>query len=131
MFGRFRPWVPLLLALMIVGPAAPVEARPCIWPHERPTLTDEVGQASIVLIGSVAGADEPSQTTDFRVEAFIKDREQRVRSKTVKLTRYLEPSRDKVRPRYLVYLDVHTDKNKVFIDPYRKVLLKPDSRVPE
>jgi hypothetical protein len=135
MVGLFRRGVPwLLLALLVWGlAAAPGEACPFCAAEKGATLTEEVDLANMVLFGSTANADEPSQTTDLVVESVVKDHKERGKRNTVKLNRYVPPPLDGARYKYLVFFDIYKDKdtNKVRVDPYKGTAVKFNSKVPD
>jgi hypothetical protein len=92
------------------------------------TLTGDVGQASMVLVGTLTNAkltaaDTLDGTTDLVIDAVIKDNPIVAGQKVVTLPKYI-PDTDK-KYKYLVFCDVFKGK----IDPYRGVAVKADCDV--
>lgn len=130
-----RTFVWLLAGLVALGlPTATLACPFCTMQGQ--TLTDEVGQASMVLYGSLKNAklsgngDLGEGTTDLVIEAIIKkhdllDDKKVVKtvdgSKVVTLERYVPSDRDG-KYKYLVFCDVFKGR----IDPYRGVAVKTD-----
>lgn len=133
MLHRFR--TPLTAVLACVGFAAVAAACP-FCTMQGQTLTDEVGQASMVLYGTLqnprpAGNDLGEGTTELVVEAVIKDHpilndKTKVKTvdgkKIVTLSRYVPTDRDN-KYKFIVFCDVFKGQ----IDPYRGVAVRPDS----
>ncbi len=92
------------------------------------TLTGDVDQASMVLVGALtnaklSAADGIDGTTDLVIESVIKKNDIIDGKKTVTLTKYI-PGDDK-KLKFLVFCDVFKGK----IDPYRGVAVKADCDV--
>jgi hypothetical protein len=92
------------------------------------TLTGDVGQASMVLVGTLSnakltGADTLEGTTDLTIDSVIKDHDIIKGKKVVTLPKYI-PGDDK-KYKFLIFCDVFKDK----IDPYRGVAVKADCDV--
>jgi hypothetical protein len=92
------------------------------------TLTGDVGQASMVLVGTLTnakltGADNLEGTTDLVIESVIKKNDIIDGKKVVTLPKYI-PGDDK-KYKFLVFCDVFKGK----IDPYRGVAVKADCDV--
>jgi hypothetical protein len=126
----FRRLFPLGLTLLAwAGAAEALRACP-FCTMQGQTLTTEVGQASMVLYGTLqnanlnpnAGATEG--TTDLAVEAVIKDNDARGGKKVITLNRYV-PTDPKSKDKFLVFCDVFKGK----IDPYRGMAVKGDSSI--
>ncbi len=119
---------PALLAVLAV-PLLALPARACPFcTMQGQTLTGDVGQASMVLVGTLTnakltGADTLEGTTDLSIESVIKDHEIIKGKKVVTLPKYI-PSDDK-KYKFLVFCDVFKGK----IDPYRGVAVKADCDV--
>jgi hypothetical protein len=120
-----RRLLPALLALLacllltLPAPACPF----CTMQGQ--TLTGDVGQASMVLVGTLTNAkltssDTLEGTTDLVVESVIKKHKIIDGMKVVTLPKYI-PGDDK-KYKFLVFCDVYKDK----IDPYRGVAVKAD-----
>jgi hypothetical protein len=89
------------------------------------TLTGDVGQASMVLVGTLTNAklaagDDLDGTTDLVIESVIKKNEIVEGKKVVTLPKYI-PGDDK-KYKFLVFCDVFKGK----IDPYRGVAVQAD-----
>jgi len=92
------------------------------------TLTGDVGQASMVVVGTLTNAklaagDTLDGTTDLVIESVIKKNDIIDGKKVVTLTKYI-PGDDK-KYKFLVFCDVFKGK----IDPYRGVAVKADCDV--
>jgi hypothetical protein len=88
------------------------------------TLTGDIDQASMVLVGTLKDAKLTSQdtlegTTDLVIESVIKKHEIIDGKKVVTLPKYIP---DDKKYKFLVFCDVFKGK----IDPYRGVAVKPD-----
>jgi hypothetical protein len=105
---------------------------------QGPTLTGEVGQAKMVLYGTLANPDQKANNgdgaTDLVVETVIKnelagkkDDPLASDNKTVRLARYLPTQTEDGKYRYLVYCDVFKGK----IDPYRVLPVLKDGKMAE
>jgi hypothetical protein len=110
------------LLLTLPAPACPF----CTMQGQ--TLTGDVGQASMVLVGTLTnakltGADSLEGTTDLMIESVIKKHEIIDGKKVVTLPKYI-PGDDK-KYKFLVFCDVFKGK----IDPYRGVAVKADCDV--
>jgi hypothetical protein len=94
------------------------------------TLTTEIGQASMVLYGTLENAKmDPNAgfnegTTDLAIETVVKDNEVRAEKKVITLNRYV-PSVGDAKYKFLVFCDVFKGK----IDPYRGMAVKTDSDI--
>jgi len=121
----------LLICLLLVSPAG---ACPFCG-MQGPTLTGEVGQAKMVLYGTLTNADPKANngdgSTDLVVESTIKnelagnkDDPLAGKNRTVRLDRYLPPQAERDKYRYLVYCDVFKGK----IDPYRTLPVLKDGK---
>lgn len=119
-----RRWLVAFAAALLL--AAPVAACPFCGGQGK-TLTGEVGEASLVIFGSLENAkldpnsDNGQGTTDLRIETVIKDNEVRQGKKVITLPRYLPPQ-DKA-TRYLIFCGIF----KGNIDPYRGIQVKGNS----
>ncbi len=118
MFRRLLPaWAALLAS---AGLAVPAAACP-FCSMQGQTLTGEVNQASMVLFGTLTNAQlgaGGAGTTDFRVEAVVKNNPILGGKKVVTLPRYVPT--DNNQNKYLMFCDVYKGK----IDPYRGVPVK-------
>jgi hypothetical protein len=110
--------------------AAPLPLTACPFcTMQGKTLTQEVEQATLVLYGKLTSASEKDETTVMEVEQVVKDDASRDKTrKTVTLARYIDPDLpgggDKYR--YLVFCDLFKGK----LDPYRGLVVKKDSSLP-
>jgi hypothetical protein len=111
-------------ALLVVG--APLWACPFCTMQGK-TLTQEVDQASMVLYGKLANANEKNDTTDIQIEQIIKDDPTRAQRKTLKLSRFVDLEATTDKHRFLVFCDLFNGK----IDPYRGLSLTNGSKLPE
>jgi hypothetical protein len=115
-----------LVALAVLASAA--SACP-FCTMQGQTLTQEVGQASMVLYGSLGKAEQAATgdfnggTTELIIDAVIKDHEWRAGKKTILLNRYVPNSDPKYK--FLVFCDIY----KGNVDPYRGMPIKADSDV--
>jgi hypothetical protein len=114
-----------VLAWAALAPAA----RACPFcTMQGQTLTTEVGQASMVLYGTLQNANlNPNGgynegTTDLAIEAVIKDHETVAGKKVITLNRYVPPDE---KYKFLVFCDVFKGK----VDPYRGMAVKADSDI--
>jgi hypothetical protein len=123
---RCRP--PLLLAaLALLLFTLPAFACP-FCTMQGQTLTGDVAQASMVLVGTPTNAkltstDGLEGTTDIVIEKVVKKHEILDGKKTIQVPRYI-PSDDK-KYKFLLFCDVFKGK----IDPYRGVAVKADCDV--
>jgi hypothetical protein len=88
------------------------------------TLTGDIDQASMVLVGTLTNAKLTSQdtlegTTDLEIESVIKKHDIIAGKKVVTLPKYI-PNDKKYK--FLIFCDVFKGK----IDPYRGVAVKPE-----
>jgi hypothetical protein len=92
------------------------------------TLTGEVGQATMVLYGTLTNATENPETgegtTDLIVETAVKAPKEFDGSKTVHLARFIPPPKED-KYRYLVFCDLFKGK----VDPYRVLAVEKDADV--
>jgi hypothetical protein len=108
--------------LIEVGPARAWDRLP--W-RAPPTLATEAGQAKLVLFGTTRNANEKAETTDFEIEAVLKDHKARKGRRQITLERYVPPTVAGTRVKYLIFFDVHKGKP----DAYRGVAVRPNSQV--
>jgi hypothetical protein len=120
---------PLFVAVAaLVGLARTTPAVCCPFcTLQGQTLTGEMAQAKMVLYGTLGNANEEKETTDMAVETVVKDHPSRGKTKKLTLDRYIPPSLDGSKYKYLVFFDLFRGK----FDPYRGVAVKPDSKMPE
>ncbi len=114
----------LLAALACLLLSCPASACP-FCTMQGQTLTGDVGQASMVLVGTLTNAkltagDTQEGTTDLVIESVIKSNEVVEGKKVVTLPKYI--SIDDKKYKFLVFCDVFKGK----IDPYRGVAVKAD-----
>jgi hypothetical protein len=115
--GSFRRWVaPLgLTCLFLLVLTAPVDACPfCVG--DGKTLTGEVNQASMVLVGSLQDAKAETETTVLVVDTVIKDQDKTLKNGKLIIPKYLPDGVSK-EYKFLVFCDVYKDR----IDPYRGI----------
>jgi hypothetical protein len=128
MAGLFtrRCLIILAAALACLLSTAPAPARCCPFcGMQGQTLTGDIDQASMVVVGTMtnaklAAADTLEGTTDLVIESVIKKHEIIDGKKVVTLPKYI-PGEDK-KYKFLVFCDVFKGK----IDPYRGVAVKAD-----
>jgi len=133
---RFLPrrphlfWIALVACLCSVPAAA---ASVCACPFctmQGQTLTNEVGQASMVLYGTLQNAqlgakgDFGEGTTDLVIEAVIKKHEILGDKKVITLPRYV-PADKNSEFKFLVFCDVYKGK----VDPYRGMPVRADGNI--
>ena len=131
MAGLFtrRCLIILAAALACLLSTAPAPARCCPFcGMQGQTLTGDIDQASMVVVGTMtnaklAAADTLEGTTDLVIESVIKKHEIIDGKKVVTLPKYI-PGEDK-KYKFLVFCDVFKGK----IDPYRGVAVKADCDV--
>jgi hypothetical protein len=111
-------------AFLVVG--APLWACPFCTMQGK-TLIQEVDQASMVLYGKLANANEKNETTDIVIEQIIKDDAARAKRKTLTLAKFVDLETTTARDRFLVFCDLFNGK----IDPYRGLALKTGSKLPD
>jgi hypothetical protein len=126
---RLRFLVPFAaLACLLFTLPAPAKCCP-FCTMQGQTLTGDVGQASMVLVGTLSNAkltsaDTLEGTTDLNIESVIKKHDILIHDdglvKKVQLPKYI-PGDDK-KYKYLIFCDVFKGK----IDPYRGVAVKAD-----
>ncbi len=130
MTGMLRRLFALGLALLAGAAVAGTAAACPFCSMQGQTLTNEVGQASMVLYGTLQnGVPDPNGggadgTTDLAIEAVIKDNEVLGGKKVITLNRFVQTdpqSKDK----FLVFCDVFKGK----VDPYRGMAVKSDSDI--
>ncbi len=119
-----RSFCALLAALACLLFTLPAPACP-FCTMQGQTLTGDVGQASMVLVGTLSNAKLTDSataegTTDLVIESVIKKNEIVDGKKVVTLPKYI-PGDDK-KYKFLVFCDVFKGK----IDPYRGVAVKAD-----
>jgi hypothetical protein len=119
-----------LILLVLALSAWAVAARPAaacpFCTMQGQTLTTEIGQASMVLYGTLQNAKLDANGgeghTDLVVESVIKDNDIRHGKKVITLDRYVP---DDGKTKFLVFCDVFKDK----VDPYRGMQVKADSDI--
>jgi hypothetical protein len=117
----------LLVGLaLLCGLASTGEACPFCTMQGK-TLTTEVSDASMVLYGQLANANEKAETTDLNIETIIKDNPARAKRTKLTLSRFIDLERTGKDDRFLVFCDLFQNK----IDPYRGMALKKGSKLPE
>jgi hypothetical protein len=124
MVGPFRRLLFPFLALFAWALlAVPSSACP-FCTQQGQTLTGEVGQATMVLLGKLTDADEKANNgegaTTLIIEQIVKDNDWRAKRMKLVLPRYVPQE-----GRYLVFCDVFKDK----LDPYRGFPVADDSDV--
>jgi hypothetical protein len=125
MAGLLRRSLPLVAAALAWALVA-VPAGACPFcSGQGQTLTDEVSQASMVVYGQLANANEGTETTDLKVEAVVKSHPYLNGKKVVQLSRYVPPAEGD-QYRYLVFCDFFKEK----LDPYRGIAVKKGSDMP-
>src|SRR5437588_5868156 len=125
MAGLLRRSLPLLAAALAWALVA-VPAGACPFcSGQGQTLTDEVGQASMVVYGQLANANEGTETTDLKIESVVKGHPYLNGKKVVQLSRYVPPAEGD-QYRYLVFCDFFKGK----LDPYRGLAVKKGSDMP-
>src|SRR5215472_3809487 len=125
MSGLPRRFLVLGLALLVWAGFARAGHSCPFCNMQGQTLTTEIGQASMVLYGTLenpkmdpnAGFNEG--TTDLAIETVVKDHEVRGDKKVITLNRYV-PSVGDAKYKFLVFCDVFKGK----IDPYRGMAVK-------
>src|SRR5947209_4156365 len=128
MVGLFVRRLPvLLLAFGVWGLAAlPGEACP-FCTSKGQTLTEEVAQANLVVFCDPRNADEVKETTDLKIESVIKDHKERKKRDLIEVKRYIPPTLDGVKYKYLVFFDIFEGK----LDPYKGMAVRPGSKLPK
>jgi hypothetical protein len=125
MAGLLRRSLPLLAAALLWALVA-VPAGACPFcSGQGQTLTDEITQASMVVYGQLANANEGAETTDLKIEAVVKSHPYLDGKKVVQLSRYVPPAENDSY-RYLVFCDFFKGK----LDPYRGLAVKKGSDMP-
>ncbi len=125
MAGLLRRSLPLLLAAVaLTALAATADACP-FCSGQGTTLTGEVGQASMVLYGTLKNAKLDKETTDLEIESVIKGHPSLGDKKVLTLSRYVPPTEGD-QYRYLVFCDFFKEK----VDPYRGIAVKKGSAMP-
>jgi hypothetical protein len=118
----------LMLLVMFMVTAAARRSEACPFCNmEGKTLTGEVKDATMVLYGSIASANDVQQTTQFTIESVVKKPDNPKLlgdGKAITLNRYLAPDPDK-KMRYLLFCDEFKGR----IDPYYGVIVAPDSDI--
>ena len=124
-----RLLLPAIAALAWLAAARTASACP-FCTMQGQTLTSEVGQASMVLFGTLRNAKlDPGGgfnegTTDLAVENVIKGHEILGDKKVITLNRYV-PTDGDGKSKFLVFCDVFKGK----VDPYRGMQVKADSDI--
>jgi len=119
----------LLFALFLL-PLAVLPAAACPFcPQAGQTLSQEVGQAHIILLGTLSNAKrDPNEfgsgSTDMTIETVVKDNPFLKDKKLVTLPRYV-PSDPKQPMKYLVFIEIYKDK----LDPYKGEAVAVDSKI--
>jgi len=91
------------------------------------TLTGDVGQASMVLYGTLKDArlnNDGTGSTDLQIEAIVKKHDILGDKKVLTLPRYV-PADDKNPKKFLIFCDVFKGK----VDPYRGVPVEANSDI--
>src|ERR1700722_17703995 len=110
----------MLLALAaLVGLTSTSPACPFCTMQGK-TLTGEVSDASMVLYGKLANANEKAETTEIAIETIIKDNAIRGKRMSLTLNRFIDLSNGSPNARYIVFCDLFRGK----VDPYRGLALK-------
>jgi hypothetical protein len=125
---RFTTRVGTALALLAVLLFLTSTTRACPFCSlQGKTLTGEVEQASMVVVGTLKGADEKLDKTDIDIDTVVKDNEIRAKKTTITLKKYIPPEADGGKYKYVVFCDIF----KGNIDPYRGIAVKADSKIAE
>jgi hypothetical protein len=129
MIGFMRRTFPVWFALLALSaPVAGAFACP-FCTMQGQTLTGEVGQATLVLYGTLGKADQEANngegSTELMIDTVVKDNEILAGRKSVTLPRYV-PDAGGGKYKYLVFCDVFKGK----LDPYRGLAVKADSDMP-
>jgi len=125
-----RRLLTVLTGVVLAGSLAPAANACPFCSMQGETLTNQVGQASMVLYGTLqnaklgGGGDLGDGTTDLLIENVVKDHEARKGNKVITLTRYIDVGKDS-KYKFLVFCDIFKDK----IDPYRGLPVKADSDI--
>lgn len=95
------------------------------------TLLGEVGQADLIIFGTLSNAkrdpnDFSKGTTDMEIELVVKNHEILKGQKTITLPRYV-PSDPKNKSKHLVFCEIYKGK----LDPYRGEAVAFDSKIAE
>ncbi len=119
----------LVLICLVLGAGPAQSAHSCPFcSMQGQTLIGDVNQASMVLYGTFQNAkldpngDGAQGTTEFKIDAVIKNNEILGDRKLLTLPRYV-PSDKNANTKFLVFCDVFKGK----IDPYRGVPVQADS----
>jgi hypothetical protein len=122
-----RLWLVGAIALvLLVGQTGSTPGCP-FCTMQGQTLTGDVGQASMVLFGTLKDArlnNDGSGSTDLHIEAVVKKHDILGDKKVLTLPRYV-PSDDKNPKKFLIFCDVFKGK----VDPYRGVPVEPTSDI--
>ena len=122
-----RLWLVGAIALvLLVGEAGSTPGCP-FCTMQGQTLTGDVGQASMVLFGTLKDArlnNDGSGSTDLHIEAVVKKHDILGDKKVLTLPRYV-PSDDKNPKKFLIFCDVFKGR----LDPYKGVELTPESQL--
>jgi hypothetical protein len=125
MAGLLRRCLPPALIAVLACLLLTLPARACPFcTMQGQTLTGDVGQASMVLVGTLSnakltGADTLEGTTDLTIDSVIKNNEIIKDKKVVTLPKYIPEDK---KYKFLIFCDVFKGK----IDPYRGVAVKAD-----
>jgi hypothetical protein len=122
MLGSIRRWAaPALALVFLLAPSAPPAAACPFCVGDGKTLTSEIGQANMVLVGTLKDADVKTETTKLVVETVIRDQDKTLKGNELVLPRYLPEGVGK-KYKFLVFCDVY----KGNVDPYRGVAVKAE-----
>src|SRR5262245_38854506 len=121
----------LLLFAVLAWSALPAGTSACPFcSMQGQTLTGDVNQASMVLVGTLANAkldpngDFGQGTTELHIDAVLKSHEILGNQKMIVLPRYV-PSDKNTKTKFLIFCDVFKGK----IDPYRGIPVAADSDI--
>lgn len=108
-----------------------VNALACPFCTPGQTLLGEVGQADLIIFGTLSNAkrdpnDFSKGTTDIDIELVVKNHEILKGQKSITLPRYV-PSDPKNKSKHLVFCEIYKGK----LDPYRGEAVAYDSKIAE
>ena len=122
-----RRGFPLLAALMaLIALESPSPACPFCDVQGR-TLAAEVSEASMVLYGKLVNANETNETTDIEIETVIKDNPVRGKRMQLTINRFTDLTMVNDKDRHIIFCDLFKGR----IDPFRGMVLKAGSKLPE
>ncbi|WP_020469254.1 hypothetical protein [Zavarzinella formosa] len=126
----FTPSFRIVIAFLSLA-AFGTQAMACPFCTPGQTLLGEVGQADLIIFGTLSNAkrdpnDFSKGTTDMEIELIVKDHDFLKGKKSITLPRYV-PSDPKNKSKHLVFCEIYKGQ----LDPYRGEAVPQESKIAE